>query len=115
MIVQSVPCRRIMPDQAGCNGGRGRPLRVRNSCSCCQPMNPGRSLFHHATTTAVMLVLCLCANGGPPVIQCECRWAGEPIIIDGRADEAAWRAAAVIENFAQHWLPKPGTAPAPTS
>ena len=29
----------------------------------------------------------------------ECRWATGPIEIDGRADEAAWKAAQVIDRF----------------
>ena len=34
----------------------------------------------------------------------ECRWAASPPIIDGRADEAVWQQAAVVDRFAQSWL-----------
>jgi uncharacterized repeat protein (TIGR03806 family) len=36
----------------------------------------------------------------------ECRWADGPISIDGAADEPAWRAAQVIDNFYLPWLGK---------
>src|SRR5947209_1542023 len=38
------------------------------------------------------------AAGAAPAAV-ECRWTDEPITIDGRDDEAAWRRAAVIDNF----------------
>ena len=34
----------------------------------------------------------------------ECRWSDEPIVIDGRADEAAWRQAQTIDKFSLPWL-----------
>ncbi|WP_020475451.1 PQQ-dependent sugar dehydrogenase [Zavarzinella formosa] len=34
----------------------------------------------------------------------ECRWADGPIVLDGKADEPAWKNAQVIENFGQAWL-----------
>ncbi len=34
----------------------------------------------------------------------ECRWTEEPITIDGKADEAAWKHAQVIDNFHLPWL-----------
>ncbi|HUR58066.1 MAG TPA: PQQ-dependent sugar dehydrogenase, partial [Opitutaceae bacterium] len=40
----------------------------------------------------------------------ECRWAGTPPVIDGRADEPVWQRAVLVENFRQAWLPG---APAP--
>ena len=43
----------------------------------------------------------------------ECRWADGPITIDGKADEAAWKNAQVIDNFQMAWL-GPGDHPAPT-
>ncbi len=36
----------------------------------------------------------------------ECRWADGPITIDGTADEPAWKAAQVIDNFYLPWLGK---------
>src|SRR4051812_24784657 len=34
----------------------------------------------------------------------ECRWATGPITIDGKADEAAWQQADLLDNFGQPWL-----------
>jgi len=34
----------------------------------------------------------------------ECRWAAGPIKIDGKADEAAWQQAQLIDNFGLPWL-----------
>lgn len=39
-----------------------------------------------------------------PPTQFECRWTAEPIEIDGKGDEAAWRQAQVIDVFHQPWL-----------
>ena len=39
----------------------------------------------------------IAADAAPTVV--ECRWTDEPIVIDGRDDEAAWRSAAVIDDF----------------
>ncbi len=33
----------------------------------------------------------------------ECRWTDEPITIDGRADEPAWKHAQTIEHFVIPW------------
>src|SRR4029453_15055251 len=33
----------------------------------------------------------------------ECRWADSPIVIDGTADDAAWRHAQVIDSFRLPW------------
>lgn len=38
-----------------------------------------------------------------PVV-CECRPATGPIVIDGKLDDAAWQAAAVIDDFRIPWL-----------
>jgi uncharacterized repeat protein (TIGR03806 family) len=40
------------------------------------------------------------ASAEPPF---ECRWADEPITIDGKADEPAWKHAQVIDHFAMPW------------
>jgi hypothetical protein len=41
---------------------------------------------------------------GPPVVRsAECRWATGPIVIDGKADEAAWDKAQVLKDFAVYW------------
>lgn len=45
--------------------------------------------------------------------EVECRWAETPIVIDGRADEAAWKDAVPAGDFQQHWsgsTPKAKTA-----
>src|ERR1043165_4782036 len=36
----------------------------------------------------------------------ECRWTDEPITIDGKADERAWKNAQVIDHFRLAWLGK---------
>ena len=47
----------------------------------------------------------------PPPTAYECRWADGPITIDGKADEAAWKNAQVIDNFYVPWLqPNPRAA-----
>lgn len=50
----------------------------------------------------------LAAESEPPAFAC--RWAERPPVIDGRADDAVWANATVIESFHQAWLPN---APAP--
>lgn len=44
----------------------------------------------------------------------ECRWADTPIVIDGKANDAAWKGAQVITSFAMPWL-GPGFHPARTA
>ena len=41
-------------------------------------------------------------NAPPPAF--ECRWADGPITIDGKADEAGWKHAQVIDHFYLPWL-----------
>ncbi len=41
----------------------------------------------------------------------ECRWAAEPIKIDGLADEAAWQAAQTIDGFGMPWLNEKARSP----
>jgi hypothetical protein len=44
----------------------------------------------------------------PRVVRgAECRWAGEPIRIDGRLDDAAWQKAQVLSDFAVFWQKRP--------
>lgn len=38
----------------------------------------------------------------------ECRWAATPIVLDGKADEAAWKQAQVTESFGRTWLKEQG-------
>lgn len=51
-------------------------------------------------------------NDDPPCVRAaECRWAGTPIEIDGKADEPAWTKAQELTDFAVYWQKrKPKTA-----
>jgi glucose/arabinose dehydrogenase len=49
------------------------------------------------------------SNTDPPPVY-ECRWADTPITLDGRADEAAWKHAQVIDHFYLPWLGKKARA-----
>ena len=40
----------------------------------------------------------------------ECRYTDGPIAIDGKADEAAWKHAQVIDKFSLPWLKEPRPA-----
>lgn len=40
----------------------------------------------------------------PPPTEFECRWAETVITLDGKADEAAWKRAQVIDTFYVPWL-----------
>ena len=48
---------------------------------------------------------CTPAFQAPPTVF-ECRWAEGPIVIDGKADEAAWKNAMAIDRFYLPWLGK---------
>src|SRR5687768_11938697 len=43
------------------------------------------------------------AKDPPAVRKAECRWAASAIRIDGRLDEAAWKEAAALRDFAVYW------------
>ena len=63
-----------------------------------------------ATILGVML-LCVWHTSGArepshPVTKYECRWADTPIDMDGKADDAAWKQAMVIDSFRLPWLGK---------
>src|SRR4051812_41078703 len=49
-----------------------------------------------------------------PPTSFECRWAEGPITLDGKADEAAWKNAQVIDQFYLPWL-GPKARPARTA
>jgi hypothetical protein len=53
--------------------------------------------------------LCLVLLAAEPAAF-ECRWAESPVTIDGRADEAAWKNAQVIDHFYLPWLGKDARA-----
>src|SRR5262245_39576040 len=40
----------------------------------------------------------------PPPTQFECRWTDTPVTLDGKADEAAWKHAQLIDRFYLPWL-----------
>ena len=41
-----------------------------------------------------------------PETRYECRWADTPIVIDGKADDAAWKHAMAMDSFRLPWLGK---------
>ena len=49
-----------------------------------------------------------------PIAEFECRWAEGTITIDGKADEADWQRAAVVDQFLLPWL-KEKSRPAKTA
>jgi hypothetical protein len=49
----------------------------------------------------------------PPVV--ECRWAADPIAIDGKGDDPDWKIAQPIENFGQPWLKESARPPKATT
>jgi hypothetical protein len=47
-------------------------------------------------------------KGRTPVVRsAECRWATDAIKIDGALDEAAWKKAEVLKDFAVYWQNRP--------
>ena len=52
-----------------------------------------------------------CAAAADPAAY-DCRFTEEPIAVDGRLDEPAWAAAAVIEGFSMPWLEEGRRTPA---
>lgn len=65
-------------------------------------------LFLSGLLLAVVFPLWLVMAEPPPpeptVKKFACRWATTPIILDGKADEAAWKQAEVIDSFRLPWL-----------
>src|SRR5262245_50307307 len=71
--------------------------------------------------TAAFLATCVVVSGARPGSAVtptagptepsvfECRWTDLPVQIDGQGDEAAWKAAQVIERFAIPWAGKPAS------
>jgi glucose/arabinose dehydrogenase len=60
-------------------------------------------------TFASAMVVCFSAAGADPKFvkppaEFTCRWTDLPIVIDGKADDAAWKDAAVIDTFHLPWL-----------
>ncbi|HVW00202.1 MAG TPA: PQQ-dependent sugar dehydrogenase, partial [Planctomycetaceae bacterium] len=51
-----------------------------------------------------LIGLCRTARAADAPDEVECRWANGPIEIDGKADEDAWKHAAVVEQFTLPWL-----------
>lgn len=71
------------------------------------------SIVH--TTNVLLFILAVASTTraeSPTDRVFECRYANTPITVDGKADDAAWQAAAVIDEFVTGWAkggPKPGT------
>jgi Carbohydrate family 9 binding domain-like len=63
----------------------------------------------HATSSFLVACVLAMANSAargddPPVTrEAECRWAERAPTIDGKLDEPAWKAAAVIDRFPSFW------------
>lgn len=80
------------------------------------PPLPRRGLFLALSVSIGFALMVLVAMGGPPVggtaglavpkppAEFECRWTDTPITLDGKADEAAWKHAQLIDNFYLPWL-----------
>ena len=51
----------------------------------------------------------------PPVAAVPCRFTEDPITIDGKLDDDAWKNAATIENFSMPWLGKDNKPAAKTT
>ena len=73
----------------------------------------------HLLVAAVLFILFPAVLGGcsgprspaaatpvPPASPVACRFADDPITIDGTLDDVAWKDAATIENFSMPWLGK---------
>jgi hypothetical protein len=61
--------------------------------------------FWSRATPLAALLACACGFSlAAPPTAFECRWADTPITIDGKADEAAWQKAQLIDNFYLPWL-----------
>lgn len=70
-------------------------------------------------TCLVLFVLALrtVVSADPPAVAREaqeCRWVDEPLTLDGKADEAAWKTAKDISNFGRPWLGRDAAAVATT-
>jgi hypothetical protein len=66
-----------------------------------------------AATWLVLVVPVIAQNPSPTDRVFECRAASGPIVIDGKPDDAAWKEAAVIDDFVTGWA-KGGPRPATT-
>src|SRR6185437_12777554 len=82
---------------------------------CCLLSAPLRRGFLFALPALGIFALVLLGNRSetsadapkpfqPPPTEFECRWTDTPIALDGKADEAAWKHAQLIDNFYLPWL-----------
>jgi uncharacterized repeat protein (TIGR03806 family) len=65
--------------------------------------------------TRFSMLLALVALGHPGFVHAqakdfECRWTEKPLVIDGKADDAAWQQAQTIDHFYLPWLKEPRPA-----
>src|SRR5262249_28107223 len=81
----------------------------------------GCGMERHECKALVLIISSLCLGctdqpsaktevkkGEPAVVRsAECRWATGPIQIDGKLDEAAWKNAQLIKDFAVYWQGRP--------
>lgn len=65
---------------------------------------PRRSVRLQSAAATVLVVAIGAAGVGAAEPPYDCRFTEQPITIDGRLDEAAWRDAVVIDRFTQPWL-----------
>src|SRR6188508_2592591 len=72
------------------------PLPMRFSLQSCLCATFIAAAFHQPASAQ--------EKAAPPVI--ECRWAADPITVDGKADDPDWKVAQPIEPFGQPWLGK---------
>src|SRR2546423_12608895 len=86
-------------------------LAILNCVRCRSVARRGARLMAIALFTTVTWAEKAGSQDGSGVT--ECRWADGPITIDGKADEAAWKNAQVIDDFTMPWLGQ-GHHPAPT-
>jgi uncharacterized repeat protein (TIGR03806 family) len=69
--------------------------------------NHCRSLAASAGIVAIMVTFATHGFAQAPAKAAKdfaCRWTETPIVIDGKADDAAWKHAQLIDNFSLPWL-----------
>ena len=61
-------------------------------------------MFARLLRCPALLLAFLAAQGDEPA-SFVCHWASVPPVLDGRADDAVWKRAPVIDAFRQGWIP----------
>jgi len=86
------------------------PRRTGGGCA-----GPGWGAIRRGVMSLFAVLLpCTFAHVALAVAPYDCRFTEQPITVDGRIDEEAWRAAAVIDRFSLPWL-APENPPANTA